>query len=156
MNHCLKLMLGLSIIVVLGAACSSGNLTDSEGESFSLADYKGQWLVLNYWAEWCAPCIEEIPELNALDADTQNGVAVLGVNFDMPEQNELREQMKKLQVKFRVLSTDPSDSLAEFFPEVLPTTYIFDPTGLLQHRLQGPQTGEEILTLLKSDEVAAQ
>ncbi len=108
-----------------------------------MAEYAGRWVVLNYWAEWCAPCRQEIPELNALDAEHQD-VVVLGVNFDGVRGAALGELADKMGIRFAVREEDPAPALGLDPPEVLPTTVIFDPHGQLRARLVGPQTRASI------------
>lgn len=132
------------IIAALGAlllaACTDpppqlpGNLL----ASLDKGDYQGQWVVINYWAEWCKPCIKEIPELNALDRKYEQ-VAVLGVNFDAARGDELQAQISQLGIEFPVLLEDPSPALGTQKPQVLPTTLILDPDGKLVASLVGPQ-----------------
>jgi len=105
----------------------------------SLADFRGQWLVVNYWAQWCKPCIEEIPELNELD-DRHADIAVLGVNFEGATGEELAEQERSLGVAFPTLPADPSADLGVPRPLVLPTTLLVDPDGRVVSQLVGPQT----------------
>ncbi len=131
--------LALAAAVVL---CACG--TDHPGESpFSLSDYKGRWLVVNYWAVWCKPCIKEIPELNALDAKYPQ-VAVVGVNFDGETGDTLRQQVEQLGITFPIVGEEPSAALGVDLPSVLPATFIFDPDGRLAHTLVGPQTLETL------------
>ena len=142
------------VVVLLGvlalASCSSGKVDfiDDRGRGISWADYHGEWLVINYWAEWCAPCREEIPELNALHK-ADNDIRVLGVNYDAPAIDDLKRQIKAFAVAFPVIQADPEQQLAYLAPEALPTTYLFNPQGELAHKLIGPQTGESIEALTK-------
>lgn len=121
-------------LALLVAACG-----DQRPGAVQLADYRGRWVVVNYWAEWCKPCATEIPELNALDR-TYREVAVLGVNFDGAEGDELQQQEQRLGVEFPTLATDPAADLGIARPAVLPTTLVLDPTGSLTATLVGPQT----------------
>ena len=105
----------------------------------SLERLQGQWVVINYWAQWCAPCIKEIPELNRLDQDYAQ-VTVVGVNYDGTNGHELELQRQKLGVTFASLESDPAAQLGIPRPVVLPTTLILDPTGRLVATLVGPQT----------------
>ena len=104
--------------LTLVVACSGGSSSPGP-TALDTADYKGRWLVVNYWAEWCKPCIKEIPELNALDAKYPQ-VAVLGVNFDGITGTELEAQKEKLGIGFTVLEQDPSGVLGVAIPSVLP------------------------------------
>ena len=108
-------------------------------------DYKGKWVVINYWAEWCGPCIEEIPELNQLSTNQAGDVVVLGVNFDRLQDDELESLVKKMGIQFRNLPVDPADQLRLSRPAGLPTTYIFNPSGELAGKLVGPQSEQSIL-----------
>jgi thiol-disulfide isomerase/thioredoxin len=105
----------------------------------TLEELRGQWVVINYWAEWCKPCIVEIPQLNALDAQYPQ-VTVLGVNYDGASGAELEQQRQQLGVTFASMEADPAAQLGIPRPVVLPTTLILDPTGQLVATLLGPQT----------------
>ncbi len=78
----LRIVMGLMAGLIL-AGCSADYGTDQHGQKVPAAGVDGQWLVINYWAEWCAPCRKEIPELNHLAEEGKaKGFRVLGVNFD--------------------------------------------------------------------------
>jgi thiol-disulfide isomerase/thioredoxin len=121
----------------------------NKDHSFSINDYKGKWVVINYWAEWCTPCIEEISELNKLNSTYSDYVKVLGVNFDRLEAENLSKAIKKLNINFENLKSDPSDILRISRPSALPTTYIYNTDGELSFKLVGPQTIESILAKIK-------
>lgn len=125
----------LAILTVVLAGCGP---TDSPDGTLQLDKLRGQWVVINYWAVWCKPCIQEIPELNHLDKLPL--VTVLGVNYDGAAAQALQEQVEKLGIAFPVLATDPADQLGIERPVVLPTTLILDPEGQLRQTLVGPQT----------------
>ncbi len=111
--------------------------------ALALDSRQGQWVVVNYWADWCKPCIHEIPELNALDQQYP-GITVLGVNYDGLTGPELAEQVTKLGIAFPNLTDDPSATLGIERPMVLPTTVIVDPEGATHQVLIGPQTRESL------------
>jgi len=134
---------GLLLACALLAACGAKSPADGQIASFDADDYSGRWVVINYWATWCKPCIEEIPELNAFDA-AHPQVAVLGVNYDQAGGEELAAQARKLGIAFPLLVTDPSGQLGQPRPEVLPTTLVLDPQGKLAATLTGPQTAETL------------
>ena len=136
----LKLCLALlAAALLIGCGGGHRDFIDANGKGLTWESHQGQWLVINYWAEWCAPCREEIPELNALHAD-DNNIRVWGVNFDNPAIDDLKRQMKVFDIEFPVIQNDPEQQLAHLVPEALPTTYVFDPQGKLLHTLLGPQT----------------
>lgn len=114
------------------------------GNAALLESLRGQWVVINYWAKWCKPCIEEIPELNELD-HLHDDITVLGVNYDGATGEDLATQLRELNVAFPTLDEDPAELLGQPRPSVLPTTLIINPEGELVHSLVGPQTLESLL-----------
>jgi len=105
----------------------------------------GQWRIINYWAIWCAPCREEIPELNELDRST--GLVVLAVNYDGKTGDELASQAAEMGITFALLEQDPRATLSVARPKVLPTTLLVSPDGQVTDTLVGPQTREGLLAL---------
>ncbi len=138
---------------VLLTGCAEDYGSDQHGQKVPAARLDGQWLVINYWAQWCAPCRKEIPELNQLSGQLQNsGVSVLGVNFDGLQGDELAASAKQMDIAFTVLAQDPTARFELPRSEVLPSTYIVDPQGRLARVLRGEQTADGLRTVL--DELA--
>lgn len=132
----------LTLLAVLGACAPAGE------DSVLGEPLNGRWLVVNYWAEWCKPCREEIPELNRLAAEKSELVAVLGVNYDGFTGPELEAASSALGLEFRSTGEDPAAQLLVDRPKVLPTTYIFNPQGKLAHTLVGPQHYADLVALI--------
>ena len=107
-----------------------------------------QWNVVNYWAIWCKPCREEIPELNQLNQI--DNVVVLGVNFDRKVGEALVSDTAELGIEFTIID-DPAPHLDITRPSVLPTTLILSPDGDLVATLVGPQTAESIATYITTE-----
>ena len=108
-----------------------------------ITELHGQWVVINYWAKWCKPCIKEIPELNELNRKYSQ-VTVLGVNYDGVTGKELAKQVETLGIDFAILPEDPAASLTLSRPVVLPTTVILKPSGEISQTLIGPQTATSL------------
>lgn len=135
-------------IIFLFFSCSKPDLRVFEGDNVFLSDLKGKWIIFNYWADWCPPCIKEIPELNNLQRNYSNKLKVFLINFDMLEGEELNQQLKKFNVKVDSLLSDPSTIYNWVIPENLPVTFIINKNGDLEYTLVGPQTEDEIISLL--------
>ena len=106
------------------------------------------WRVVNYWAAWCRPCRDEIPELNALSEEPS--VTVLGVNYDGVEGEALDALIKDFDIRFGSLSQEAASRLGATRPQVLPTTLILNPQDELVGTLVGPQTAESLREFLVS------
>ena len=125
-------------------ACSDDALRLADGAPWSQRD--GGHLAINYWAEWCAPCREEIPELNALHRDRDaTSLVVVGVNYDGISGESLTTLIDKMGIAFPVLDSDPSERFGYDIPKVLPTTVIIGPDGNVRDTLVGPQTRDSLL-----------
>ena len=116
---------------------------DPPETGLEIKDFSTEWLVVNYWASWCKPCIKEIPELNKLHQSSKE-ITVVGVNYDGLSGEELAIESSKLGINFPNLSSDPSSALETNRPIVLPTTMIVDKNLKLRDKLTGPQTVESI------------
>ncbi|MEP4888724.1 MAG: TlpA disulfide reductase family protein [Aliiglaciecola sp.] len=125
------------------------DFTTVDGESYQWQDFEGQYLVVNYFAEWCAPCLKEIPELNEFErfASTETDVALLAVNFDNLPDPELMALKQKYQIEFTVISGLPENAVFTK-PKSLPTTFIIGPDGVLIKQLQGEQSNASLQNII--------
>lgn len=135
-------------IVLFLAGCSVESTLLADGTTANWSHWDGRPIVVNYWAEWCAPCRHEIPELNALHRErSSTGMVVLGVNYDGLTGHDLEVLSKKMKIEFPVLAVDPIGRWNYKRPSVLPTTVIIGPNGDIMQVLVGPQTRESILNV---------
>jgi thiol-disulfide isomerase/thioredoxin len=130
----MKILSWIAMALLLGACAPA----QEPGPTPLLEQWRGQWLLVNYWATWCKPCIVEIPELNAL-GQHYAGVTVVGVNYDGAMGEELARQVEQLGIDFPIVA-DPALELGVARPAVLPTTLVINPAGELHATLVGPQT----------------
>ncbi len=138
----------LLVASTLVAACAPDYWTDQHGKRIEQQSLTSRWLVVNYWAEWCGPCREEIPELNALSIERPD-VAVVGINFDALKGEQLREVSYQMNIRFPVLGQDFAEAMDLAKPAVIPTTYVIAPGGEQVVSLQGPQTVEALLSVIE-------
>lgn len=132
-------------------ACSpTPKLHDSQGNEINFADYRGKWLLINYWATWCKPCYQEMSALNAFYATHKNkDVVMFGVSYDHAAPEKLPELIKQINARFPTLTTDPARQLRIKDVSGLPTTFLFGPNGQLKQILLGEQTQQTLEKAMK-------
>lgn len=115
-----------------------------DGKTFDLASRRGQWVVVNFWATWCGPCLKEMPELSALDAMREH-VEVIGLDYEDIEPDALKAFMQKHPVVYPIAIVDVYDPPRDFeAPRGLPTTYLVAPDGKVAKHFLGPVTAKDI------------
>lgn len=133
-----------------GAAASADaevpvlKVTTIDGVPYRLADHRGRWVVVNFWATWCAPCIKEMPELSALDAMREH-IEVVGLAYEDIAVDDMRAFLDKHPVVYPVAILDVYDPPKDFAtPRGLPLTYLIAPDGRVARKFLGPVTASEI------------
>jgi thiol-disulfide isomerase/thioredoxin len=128
------------------SGCSKIELERNEGSPLIWSELRGQWVLVNYWAEWCKPCLKEIPELNELSRNP--AITVLGVNYDGISGAELRQLGARMAIGFDLLNKDPGPQFGWQTPIALPATLVINPKGELQQVLFGEQTQASIRAVI--------
>lgn len=109
-----------------------------DGKTFTLAEHKGNWVIVNFWATWCSPCIKELPELSAFVTAHKN-VRAIGLAYEDTEVAEIREFLTKHPVSYPIAQVDTFEPPADFeTPRGLPMTIIIAPDGSVAKKFTGP------------------
>ena len=121
-----------------------------DGKRLDLMDFRGRWLVVNFWATWCGPCLKEMPELSALHAMREQ-IKVVGLAYEDISDEEMKAFLVKHPVAYPVVIVDPLAPPRDFAtPRGLPTTYLIGPDGKVAHHFLGPVTAEDIETAIST------
>jgi len=133
------------------ASAAGFSVRDMAGKVHRLSDYKGQWVLVNFWATWCPPCREEIPELSALYNRHRNkDLEVLGIAMDYRNPQQVRRFANSMDITYPVVLGD-REIAAQIGPvSGLPTTYLYNPQGKLSAYHVGPLTEAEVERYISS------
>lgn len=132
-------------------ACAAGAfvLEDTEGRVHRLADYRGRWVLVNVWATWCTPCLEEIPELVAL-AESRGDIQIIGMAIGWQDREQVLQFADGMFVNYPIVLGRREDALAIGEVSVLPTSFVFDVEGRLAARYTGALTRRQVERLMDS------
>lgn len=119
-----------------------------DGGSFDLAEHRGRWVVVNFWATWCTPCLKEIPDLDAFD-QARKDVDVIGLAYEEIERQDMEAFLKQHPIHYPIAVLDVYNPPADFDePKGLPMTYLIAPDGKVAKKFLGPTTGDDLGKLI--------
>lgn len=124
-----KRLIAILLLACLTAPALAFELVDSKGKTHRLSDYKGKWVLVNFWATWCPPCLEEIPDLVALHDNKKNNLVVLGVAMDYRNPKEVLSFAEQQMISYPIILGDYQKAAQVGPLKGLPTTYLFNPQG---------------------------
>jgi len=123
-------------------------VTTLDGKTFDLAAQRGKWVIVNYWATWCVPCIKEMPDISHFVA-THKNVAAIGLAYDDSELADIKAFVAKHPVAYPIAQVTLDKPLKDFDePRGLPTTYLISPDGKVAKHVVGPITEASLAALI--------
>jgi thiol-disulfide isomerase/thioredoxin len=116
-----------------------------DGSTYQFKELQGKWVVINYFAEWCAPCLREIPELNEFKklTDSKQNAVLFGISYDAMQDHELTLLAEKYNIAFSLINNIETNLPFET-PQYLPATYLIRPDGTLAGQLLGEQNSKSL------------
>lgn len=126
------------------------------GDTFNLADHRGKWVVVNFWATWCAPCLKEIPDFNAF-AKSRPDVQFIGLAYEEIARADMEAFLKDHPINYPFAILDVYNPPADFdTPRGLPMTVLIAPDGKVAKTFLGPVTSTDLATAIDDKGIAAQ
>ncbi|MGB3749153.1 MAG: TlpA disulfide reductase family protein [Rhodanobacter sp.] len=143
LNRFAAIALALALVAPLHAAMPAQptlKVSTLDGKSFDLAAQRGHWVIVNYWATWCVPCIKEMPDISHFVAAHKN-VRAIGLAYEDSEPADIKAFLAKHPVVYPIAQVTVDKPLKDFdAPRGLPMTYLIDPQGKVAQRKLGPVT----------------
>ena len=143
-------VLVLAMLAPLAIAASSSGpaanftLKSASGENIRLSEYRGQVVLLNFWASWCGPCRQEMPELDVLHQKYEGlGFTVFGVNVEQ-DRKMADKILRDIPVTFPILFDDQNAVSELYDVDAMPVTVLVDRNGDIRFMHRGYKPGYEI------------
>ncbi len=155
------MVIKLRVFLLLAALCcvevvsaAGFEFEDTQGKMHRLADYQGKWVLVNFWATWCPPCLSEIPELVALhDAHKAGNLVVIGIAMDSGSRSKIVHFAEAHHITYPVVVGSGKIAAQIGEVEVLPTSYLYSPEGKLVSYQAGEVTRSSVESYIKSKQL---
>ncbi|MGB3727506.1 MAG: TlpA disulfide reductase family protein [Glaciecola sp.] len=139
----LALVAGISLAYI-----NQTDFTTISGEQYKHSDLSDKIVIVNYFAEWCAPCLREIPELNTFYKQKPSNVALFGVSYDNLTTDQLIALKQKYDIEFDLINAINTPFVFEK-PQYLPATFVINKDGEMAGQLLGEQTAQGLLEAIQ-------
>src|SRR5574340_185305 len=140
-------------LLALSFSCNAADFTleDTQGKAQRFADYRGKWVLVNFWATWCPPCLGEIPELSSLhNAHKDNDLVVIGIAMDSGSGRKVADFAGAHGISYPIVLGNRKIAAQIGKLEVLPTSYLYAPNGEQVSYQNGEVTRESIEAYIKN------
>ena len=146
-----NLLIGLLLVLPFSGHAAGFSLQDLQGNTHRLEDYRGKWVLVNFWAIWCPPCLSEIPELSSLyDAHKGKDLVVISIAMDSGSSRKVADFSQAHGISYPVVmgSRKIAAQIGEL--DVLPSSFLYSPNGEQVSYQAGEVTRESIETYIKN------
>ncbi|MEF7636351.1 redoxin domain-containing protein [Bacillus thuringiensis] len=134
--------------IEIGKSAPDFELTKLDGTNVKLSGLKGKKVILNFWATWCEPCQQEMPDMEAFYKEHKENVEILAINYTPSEKGGGEEKVsnfiKEKGITFPVLLDKNIDVTTAYKVITIPTSYFIDTKGVIQDKFIGPMTQKEM------------
>ena len=124
------------------------HVTTLDGKPYDLSAQRGKWVIVNYWATWCVPCIKEMPDISSYVSAHKN-VTAIGLAYDDSDPADIKAFVAKHPVVYPIAQVTLDKPVKDFDePRGLPTTWVIDPSGKVAKRFIGPITPASLTAVI--------
>jgi peroxiredoxin len=148
------LLLGLLLACLSVCHAADFVLEDIQGKTHRLVDYRGKWVLVNFWATWCSPCLTEIPELSSLhNAHKDKDLLVIGIALQSDSRKEVVDFAQAHHISYPVVLGDFKIARQIGAVDVLPSSFLYNPNGEMVSYHAGVVTRASIETYIKNNKL---
>jgi thiol-disulfide isomerase/thioredoxin len=142
---------------VASAANQTPNFSfkDVDGRSHQFSEYRGKWVIVNYWATYCGPCVAELPALNSIAKRNKGNVVVLGMEAGETPTGELKQFAAQRNLSYPIVPTQDSTMFAMGLIYGVPTTFIVNPEGKIVDTHMGAVSAVQLQNYIRSNKRSA-
>ena len=116
-----------------------------DDKEFDLSKQNGKYVIVNFWATWCSPCLKELPDISAFVTRHKDKVAAIGLDFEDTDKADVVKFLKSHELSYPVAQVDPDHPPKDFDePKGLPNTYVIAPDGHVAKAFLGPVTTKDL------------
>ncbi len=144
-------LFGFSLATAHAATAHKPDLivTTLGGQKFDLAAHKGKWVIVNYWATWCSPCLKELPDISAFVAKHKDKVTAIGLDYEDSPKADVEKFLSKHPLSYPVAQINIDNPPKAFdTPKGLPNTYVIAPDGTVAKAFLGPITSRDLANII--------
>lgn len=146
-----KLLLCLLLGVSISGYAADFALEDMQGKTHRLADYRGKWVLVNFWATWCPPCLSELPELSSLhNAHKGKDLVVIGIAMESGSRTKVADFAQAHRISYPLVMGNSRIAAQIGDVEVLPTSYLYSPSGEQVSYQAGEVTRDDVETYIRN------
>jgi peroxiredoxin len=133
------------------------SLEDMQGKTHRLSDYRGKWVLVNFWATWCPPCLKEIPELISLhNAHHDKDLSVIGISMDLDPSKTVADFARAHGISYPVVMGNRKNTAQIGAVDVLPVSYLYNPKGEQVSYQAGEVTRTSVEAYIKKNGTTSQ
>jgi thiol-disulfide isomerase/thioredoxin len=132
--------------VEVGKSAPNFELTDLDGNSVELSDYRGEKIFLNFWASWCPPCRAEMPDVQKLHEENFDNFKIIAVNVG-ENRSTAAEFINENNLNFKVVLDNSQEISREYLVRGIPTSYFLDENGVIINKISGVISYQQMLEL---------
>jgi thiol-disulfide isomerase/thioredoxin len=150
--------LGASLLIAAAAVAATATkpalkVATLDGGTFDLAAQNGKWVIVNFWATWCSPCIKELPDISTYVEQHKDKVAAIGLAYEDSDKADIEKFLKAHPLSYPVAQLDVMNPPKDFdTPKGLPNTYLIAPDGSVAKAFLGPIQMKDLDAVIKSRE----